>query len=295
MLRIRDRERKLISKIDEALGRIDDGSYGKCEECASDIGIARLKARRSRRSASTASRSRKRRNGDSAPRETAEGGHPAAGLGTRFLPATKAIPKEMLPIVDVPTIQYVVQEAVDSGLTEIVLVTGRGKSAIEDHFDLAPELEHFLEEKGKRDLLEQVRDIARMVQVVSVRQQEPRGLGHAVLAARHAVGNEPFAVLLGDDIIDGPVPCIRQLLDVYAAHGAVIALRAVAPDQTPLYGVIAGQRVASACTASSRWSRSRQPARRRRTSRSCPAATSCRRRSSRSSRARRQARAARSS
>ena len=168
---------------------------------------------------------------------------PAAGLGTRFLPATKAIPKEMLPIVDVPTIQYVVQEAVDSGLTEIVLVTGRGKSAIEDHFDLAPELEHFLEEKGKRDLLEQVRDIARMVQVVSVRQQEPRGLGHAVLAARHAVGNEPFAVLLGDDIIDGPVPCIRQLLDVYAAHGAVIALRAVAPDQTPLYGIIAGQRV----------------------------------------------------
>src|SRR2546422_5320612 len=157
---------------------------------------------------------------------------PAAGLGTRFLPATKAIPKEMLPIVDVPTIQYVVQEAVDSGLTEIVLVTGRGKSAIEDHFDLAPELEHFLEEKGKRDLLEQVRDIARMVQVISVRQQEPRGLGHAVLAARHAVGNEPFAVLLGDDIIDAPVPCIRQLLDVYAAHGAVIGMRAVAPVTT---------------------------------------------------------------
>ena len=169
---------------------------------------------------------------------------PAAGLGTRFLPATKAVPKEMLPIVDVPTIQYVVQEAVDSGLTEIVLVTGRGKSAIEDHFDFAPELERFLEEKGKSDLLKLVRDIAGMVRVVSVRQKEPRGLGHAVLAARPAVGNEPFAVLLGDDLIDAPVPCIRQLLDVYAAHGPVIALRAVPPDQTPLYGVIAGARVA---------------------------------------------------
>jgi len=169
---------------------------------------------------------------------------PAAGLGTRFLPATKAVPKEMLPIVDVPTIQYIVQEAVDAGLTEIVLVTGRGKSAIEDHFDFAPELERFLEEKGKPDLLQLVRDIARMVHVVSVRQQEPRGLGHAVLAARHAVGNEPFAVLLGDDIIDAPVPCIRQLLDVYATRGPVIALRAVPPEQTPLYGVIAGQRVA---------------------------------------------------
>src|SRR5881397_921294 len=142
----------------------------------------------------------------------------------------------MLPIVDVPTIQYVVQEAVDSGLGEIVLVTGRGKSAIEDHFDFAPELERFL--------LQQVRDIARMVHVVSVRQQEPHGLGHAVLAARHAVGNEPFAVLLGDDIIDAPVPCIRQLLDVYATRGPVIALRAVPSDQTPLYGVIAGKRVA---------------------------------------------------
>ena len=165
---------------------------------------------------------------------------PAAGLGTRFLPATKAVPKEMLPIVDIPTIQYVVQEAVDSGLTEIVLVTGRGKSAIEDHFDFAPELERFLEEKGKPDLLQLVREIARMVHVVSVRQQVPRGLGHAVLAARHAVGNEPFAVLLGDDIIDAPVPCIGQLLDVYAARGPVIALRAVPAehradsDQSPL-------------------------------------------------------------
>src|SRR5437867_8692575 len=149
----------------------------------------------------------------------------------------------MLPIVDVPTIQYVGQEAVDSGLGEIVLVTGRGKSAIEDHFDFAPELERFLEEKGKRDLLQQVRDIARMVHVVSVRQQEPHGLGHAVLAARHAVGIEPFVVLLGDDIIDAPVPCIRQLLDVYAARGPVIALRAVPADQTPLYGVIAGTRM----------------------------------------------------
>ena len=169
---------------------------------------------------------------------------PAAGLGTRFLPATKAIPKEMLPIVDIPTIQYVVQEAIDSGIEDIVLVTGRGKSAIEEHFDHAPELEHFLERKDKTDLLAMVRQIAGMVSVVSVRQKEPHGLGHAVLVARDVVGNEPFAVLLADDIIDGPVPCIRQLIDVFVSHGPVIALRAVPPEQTSLYGVIAGKKVA---------------------------------------------------
>jgi UTP--glucose-1-phosphate uridylyltransferase len=168
---------------------------------------------------------------------------PAAGLGTRFLPATKAIPKEMLPLVDVPTIQYIVGEVVASGITEVVLVTGRGKSAIEDHFDVSPELERFLEEKGKTDLLEMVREVARMVQVVSVRQKRPLGLGHAVLTARDAVGDEPFAVLLGDDVIDARVPCTRQLLDVYASHGPVVALLEVPPDKTQLDGVVSGKPV----------------------------------------------------
>jgi len=168
---------------------------------------------------------------------------PAAGLGTRFLPATKAVPKELLPIVDIPTIQYVVQEIVDSGLSQVVLVTGRGKGAIEDHFDFSPELERFLEDKGKGELLAIVRRIATMVQVVSVRQQQPLGLGHAVLAARPCIGNEPFAVLLGDDVFDAAVPCIRQLLDVYASHGPVIALNAVPADRTHLYGVVDGTRV----------------------------------------------------
>jgi UTP--glucose-1-phosphate uridylyltransferase len=168
---------------------------------------------------------------------------PAAGLGTRFLPATKAVPKELLPIVDIPTIQYIVQEIVDAGLTEVVLVTGRGKGAIEDHFDVSPELERVLEEKGKTDLLALVRDVARMVHVVSVRQQEPLGLGHAVLTARRAVGNEPFIVLLGDVVIDAPVPCTRQLIDVYATHGPVIALLAVPPEKTHQYGIVSGRAV----------------------------------------------------
>jgi UTP--glucose-1-phosphate uridylyltransferase len=168
---------------------------------------------------------------------------PAAGLGTRFLPATKAVPKEMLPIVDVPTIQYIVQEIVDSGLTEVVLVTGRGKSALEDHFDVSPELERFLEEKGKPDLVRLVRDVSKMVHVVSVRQKQPLGLGHAVLTARSYVGNEPFAVLLGDDVFDCTPPCTRQLLDVYQSHGPVVALLAVPPERTQLYGVVSGKPV----------------------------------------------------
>jgi len=168
---------------------------------------------------------------------------PAAGLGTRFLPATKAIPKELLPIVDVPTIQYIVEEVVSSGLSEVVLVTGRGKGAIEDHFDASPELERFLEEKGKHDLLAVVRDVSRMVHVVSVRQKQPLGLGHAVLTARRYVGDEPFAVLLGDVVIDAAVPCTRQLLDVYATHGPVIALLAVPPEKAHLYGIMSGKPV----------------------------------------------------
>jgi UTP--glucose-1-phosphate uridylyltransferase len=168
---------------------------------------------------------------------------PAAGLGTRFLPATKAVPKELLPIVDIPTIQYVVQEIVDSGLTDVVLVSGRGKSAIEDHFDVSYELERTLEEKGKHELLRMVRDVAKMVHVVSVRQKQPLGLGHAVLMARRYVGDEPFAVLLGDVIIDAKVPCTKQLIDVYESHGPVIALLAVPADRTQHYGVIAGKQV----------------------------------------------------
>jgi UTP--glucose-1-phosphate uridylyltransferase len=164
---------------------------------------------------------------------------PAAGLGTRFLPATKAIPKEMLPIVDIPTIQYIVEEAIASGVEHVILVTGRGKESILDHFDRAPELEAFLKEKGKEDLLAIVRAIADKAEVIAVRQQEPRGLGHAVLAARPAVGNEPFAVLLGDDIFDSSPPCTRQLIDVYETNGqAVVALLAVADSETSRYGVI---------------------------------------------------------
>jgi len=168
---------------------------------------------------------------------------PAAGLGTRFLPATKAVPKELLPIVDIPTIQYVVQEIVDSGLTDVVLINGRGKSAIEDHFDVSYELERTLEEKCKHELLRMVRDVAKMVHVVSVRQKNPLGLGHAVLMARQYVGDEPFAVLLGDVIIDAKVPCTKQLIDVFETHGPVIALLAVPEDRTQHYGVISGKKV----------------------------------------------------
>src|SRR3989441_11219515 len=140
---------------------------------------------------------------------------PAAGLGTRFLPATKAQPKEMLPLVDKPIIQYVIEEAVAAGLTSIIIVTGRGKNAIEDHFDVSYELEKLLEERGKTELLEEVRAISGMIQVCYVRQKETLGLGHAVLMARDLVGDEPFAVMLGDDIIDSAVPCMKQMIEVF--------------------------------------------------------------------------------
>jgi len=170
---------------------------------------------------------------------------PAAGLGTRFLPATKAIPKEMLPIVDIPTIQYVVDEAIASGIEHVILVTGRGKDSIIDHFDRAPELEQALAEKGKDELLAMVRAIADKVEVIAIRQKEPRGLGHAVLAARPAVGDAPFAVLLGDDVFDGHPPCTRQLVDVFETRGqAVIALLEVPEEQTSAYGVIKGRPLA---------------------------------------------------
>ncbi len=166
---------------------------------------------------------------------------PAAGLGTRFLPATKAVPKELLPIVDTPTIQYIVAEAVAAGVRHVVLVCARGKDSIVDHFDIAPELEAHLERTGKHELRRQMREIARMANVITVRQQEPLGLGHAVLCAREAVGDEPFVVMLGDDVIDAPVPGAKQLADCYARHGlGTIALMEVAAEETPLYGIAAG-------------------------------------------------------
>ena len=165
---------------------------------------------------------------------------PAAGLGTRFLPATKAQPKEMLPLVDKPLIQYVVEECVASGIENIIIVTGRGKNSIEDHFDSSPELEKFLESKGKADQAEMVRSISNMVHFSYTRQKEPLGLGHAVLAARELVGDEPFAVLLGDVIIPGPHPATRQLMDVYEQTGiGTIAVEEVPREKTSLYGIVA--------------------------------------------------------
>jgi UTP--glucose-1-phosphate uridylyltransferase len=167
---------------------------------------------------------------------------PAAGLGTRFLPATKAQPKEMLPLVDKPIIQYVIEEAVASGITSIIIVTGKGKNAIEDHFDVSLELERLLEERGNSGLLEQVRSISSMINVAYVRQGETLGLGHAVLMARDLVGDEPFAVMLGDDIIDSEVPCMRQMAEVFArVGGPVVAVHQVPHAEISAYGVIDGQ------------------------------------------------------
>jgi UTP--glucose-1-phosphate uridylyltransferase len=170
---------------------------------------------------------------------------PAAGLGTRFLPATKAQPKEMLPLVDKPLIQYGVEEAIHSGIQNIVIVTGRGKSAIEDHFDVSFELEHLLDTRNKKDLLASVRDISDMIDVAYIRQREALGLGHAVLRARIMVGNEPFAVVLSDDVIDAEIPCLRQLLDVYEFFAApVVALMEVPHEQISAYGVVDAEPVA---------------------------------------------------
>lgn len=167
---------------------------------------------------------------------------PAAGLGTRFLPATKAQPKEMLPVVDKPLIQYVVEECLASGIENIIIVTGRGKNAIEDHFDNSPELERFLEDKGKTEQVEMVRSISNMVHFSYTRQKEPLGLGHAVLTARELVGDEPFAVLLGDVIIPGPCPATRQIMEVYEHTGiGTIAVEQVPIERTYLYGVIDAQ------------------------------------------------------
>ncbi len=164
---------------------------------------------------------------------------PAAGLGTRFLPATKAQPKEMLSLVDKPLIQYGVEEAIQSGIQNIVIVTGRGKSAIEDHFDVSFELENLLETKKKTDLLKLVRNISDMIDVAYVRQKEALGLGHAVHRARELIGREPFAVVLSDDVIDSEIPCLRQLLDIHDFFGAsVVALMEVPKEQISAYGVV---------------------------------------------------------
>ncbi len=170
---------------------------------------------------------------------------PAAGLGTRFLPATKAQPKEMLPIVDKPIIQYGVEEALHSGIQNIIIVTGRGKTAIEDHFDVSYELEHLLETRGKKELLATVRSITDMINVSYVRQKEALGLGHAVLRAMELVGDEPFAVVLADDVIEAETPCLRQLLDVHHFFGApVLAVMEVPPESISAYGAIDAEPIA---------------------------------------------------
>ncbi|MGL4362358.1 MAG: UTP--glucose-1-phosphate uridylyltransferase GalU [Cellulosilyticaceae bacterium] len=169
---------------------------------------------------------------------------PAAGLGTRFLPATKAQPKEMLPIVDKPTIQYIVEEAVASGIEDIIIVTGRTKKSIEDHFDKSLELEMQLEQKGSDELLRIAREVSEIANIYYVRQKEPKGLGHAVLTARSFIGDEPFAVLLGDDVIDSEVPALKQMMDAFEEYqGSVLGVQTVAPENVSKYGIIDGSQI----------------------------------------------------
>jgi UTP--glucose-1-phosphate uridylyltransferase len=169
---------------------------------------------------------------------------PAAGLGTRFLPATKAQPKEMLPLVDKPIIQYGVEEALGSGVNNIILVTGRGKNAIEDHFDVSVELETFLEARGKRELLAEIRKISNLINVAYVRQGEPLGLGHAVLVTKDLIGPEPFAVILADDVIDARRPALRQMIDVFEEmDGPVLAIEEVPPENVSAYGIIDAEEI----------------------------------------------------
>lgn len=169
---------------------------------------------------------------------------PAAGLGTRFLPATKAQPKEMLPIVDKPTIQYIIEEAVASGIEDMLIITGRGKRAIEDHFDRSFELEEMLKNKNKEELLQQVRDIANLVDIHYIRQKEPKGLGHAIHCAKAFIGDEPFAVMLGDDIVDSETPCLKQLIDVYDEYKTtILGVQHVDPKEVDKYGIVVGKQV----------------------------------------------------
>jgi len=169
---------------------------------------------------------------------------PAAGLGTRFLPATKAVPKELLPIVDIPTIQYIVQEVAEAGIDTVILITAKGKDSIEDHFDEYPELELKLEREGKTDLVECLKKARSMIKVVSIRQGPPRGLGHAVLCAQEVIGDEPFVVLLGDDLVDAEVPCTRQMMEVYKKYQkSVVALMEVPDEDVPKFGICGGKRI----------------------------------------------------
>ena len=169
---------------------------------------------------------------------------PAAGLGTRFLPATKAQPKEMLPIVDKPTLQYIIEEAVASGIEEILIITGKNKKSIEDHFDKSVELELELEQKGKKELLEIVRDISKMINIYYIRQKEPKGLGDAIYCARSFIGDEPFAVMLGDDIVDNDVPCLRQLMDAYEEYRTtILGVQMVYREDVNKYGIIKAKHI----------------------------------------------------
>lgn len=169
---------------------------------------------------------------------------PAAGLGTRFLPATKAQPKEMLPIVDKPTIQLIIEEAIASGIEDILIITGRGKRAIEDHFDRSLELEEELKKKGQEDLLSQVRQIANLCNIHYIRQKEPKGLGHAIYCAKAFIDNEPFAVLLGDDIVDAEVPCLKQLINAYDEYQtSILGVQHVPMEEVPNYGIVEGKQV----------------------------------------------------
>lgn len=164
---------------------------------------------------------------------------PAAGLGTRFLPATKAQPKEMLPIIDTPTIQYIIEEALDSGIKDILIITGKDKKSIEDHFDKSPLLEEMLRSKGKIDLLALIEDISELADIYYVRQKEPKGLGHAVYCARKFIGDEPFAVLLGDDVVRNDVPCLKQMMDLYEEMGGnIIGVQEVPPADVNKYGIL---------------------------------------------------------
>jgi UTP--glucose-1-phosphate uridylyltransferase len=164
---------------------------------------------------------------------------PAAGLGTRFLPATKAMPKEMLPIVDKPTIQYIIEEAIESGIEDIIIVTGKGKRAIEDHFDFSIELEQLLYEKEKFEILDEVQKSSNMADIHYIRQKEPRGLGHAIWCARKFIGNEPFAVLLGDDIVQSEVPCIKQMINLYNKYeSSIIGVQPVEYETVSRYGIV---------------------------------------------------------
>ncbi|WP_250675293.1 UTP--glucose-1-phosphate uridylyltransferase GalU [Paraclostridium ghonii] len=164
---------------------------------------------------------------------------PAAGLGTRFLPATKSQPKEMLPIVDKPTLQYIIEEAINSGIEEILIITGRNKKSIEDHFDKSVELELELQQKGKTEMLEMVQEISNMVNIHYIRQKEPKGLGHAIHCAKSFIGDEPFAVLLGDDIVDSDAPCLKQLIDAYDEYKtSILGVQEVAKEDTNKYGIL---------------------------------------------------------